>query len=169
PRWGRPRGRPRAPSRPDPHTGGRPPGGAGEVYAPPRGAGPRRLYADLFRELLADLAEVRLPPPFAPPAHPPTVDMTPLLGTYRREGVVITVGVAPDGTPQLRYEFADGMRDFSPPLEMDLVPLSATVFAAAGAGPSFSEDWMPVVFAALVDGTPCCYIGMRCAPRTTAD
>lgn len=94
--------------------------------------------------------------------------MTPLLGTYRREGVVITVAVAPDGTPQLRYEFVDGMRDFSPPLELDLVPLSATVFAAAGAGPSFSEDWMPVVFAALVDGTPCCYIGMRCAPRTAA-
>ncbi|MFD6227688.1 serine hydrolase domain-containing protein [Streptomyces sp. NPDC060232] len=131
------------------------------------GGGARRLYTDLFRELLADLAEVRTPPSFAPPAHPPAVDMTPLLGTYQREGVVITVSAGPGGSPHLRYEFADGMRDFSPPLELDLTPLSATVFAAAGAGPSFGEEWTPVVFAALVDGTPCCYIGMRCAPRTS--
>ncbi|MFJ6777691.1 serine hydrolase domain-containing protein [Streptomyces yangpuensis] len=131
------------------------------------GGGARHLYADLFRELLADLAEVRMPPPFAPPVRPPAVDMTPLLGTYRREGVVITV-TAPDGVPHLRHEFVDGMRDFSPPLETDLVPLSATVFAAAGAaGTSFGETWTPVVFAALVDGTPCCYLNMRCAPRTT--
>ncbi|KOU40315.1 hypothetical protein ADK53_10315 [Streptomyces sp. WM6373] len=120
-----------------------------------------------MRGLIADLAEVRTPPSFAPPAHPPTVDMTPLLGTYRREGVVITVTSGSGGSPHLRYEFVDGMRDFAPPLELDLTPLSATVFAATGAGPSFSEDWMPVVFAALVDGTPCCYIGMRCAPRTS--
>ncbi len=93
--------------------------------------------------------------------------MTPLLGTYRREGVVITVTAGSGGSPHLRYEFADGMRDFSPPLELDLTPLSATVFAATGAGPSFGEGWTPVVFAALVDGTPCCYIGMRCAPRTS--
>ncbi|MFD7927307.1 hypothetical protein ACFV4S_15640, partial [Streptomyces sp. NPDC059742] len=74
----------------------------------------------------------------------------------------------PDGAARLLYEFVDGMRDFSPPLEMDLTPLSATVFAASGAGPSFSGDWMPVVFATLVDGTPCCYIGMRCAPKADA-
>ncbi|WP_327419070.1 serine hydrolase domain-containing protein [Streptomyces sp. NBC_01233] len=123
------------------------------------------LYADLLRELLLDLADVRMPPAFAPPAQPPAVDMAPLLGTYRREGIVVTVGLGPDGAPRLLYEFVDGMQDFSPPLAMDLTPVSGTVFAASGAGPSFGEDWMPVVFATLADGTPCCYIGMRCAPR----
>ncbi|MEY2226422.1 MULTISPECIES: serine hydrolase domain-containing protein [Streptomyces] len=129
------------------------------------GGAARFLYADLMRELLRDLGGVHMPPAFAPPARPPVVDMAPLVGTYRREGVVITVGVRPDGATRLLYEFVDGMRDFSPPLEMDLTPLSSTVFAASGAGPSFSGGWMPVVFATLVDGTPCCYIGMRCAPK----
>ncbi len=135
------------------------------------GGGARLLYAALFRELLDELAGVTMPDAFAPPAQPPVVDMTPLVGTYRREGVVITVsgsgsGSEGDGAPRLVYEFVDGMKDFSPPLEMDLTPLSDTVFAASGAGPSFSEDWMPVVFSTLADGTGCCYIGMRAAPKT---
>jgi CubicO group peptidase (beta-lactamase class C family) len=128
------------------------------------GGSARLLYADLFRELLAELAGVRMPAPFAPPASPPAVDVTPLLGTYQREGVVITV-TREGGTAHMRYEFVDGMKDLSPPLELDLVPLSATVFAASGAGPSFSEDHMPVVFATLTDGTRCVYVGMRAAPK----
>ncbi|MCM2389580.1 serine hydrolase domain-containing protein [Streptomyces albipurpureus] len=131
------------------------------------GGAARLLYADLMRELLAELAGVRMPDAFGPAAQPPVVDMAPLVGTYRREGVVITVSTQGDGTPHLRYEFVDGMKDFSPPLDMELTPLSGTVFAASGAGPSFSEDWMPVVFATLPDGTACCYIGMRCAPKTS--
>ncbi|WP_283136054.1 hypothetical protein [Rhizohabitans arisaemae] len=43
--------------------------------------------------------------------------------------------------------------------------MSDTVFAGTGAGPSFSEDYMPVVFSTLADGTGCCYIGMRAAPK----
>lgn len=128
------------------------------------GGGARRLYADLFRELLGELAGVRMPDAFAPAARPPAVDIAPHLGTYRREGVVITV-TERAGTPHLVYEFVDGMKDFSPPLEADLVPVSDTVFAASGAGLSFGEDWMPVVFSTLADGTACCYIGMRAAPR----
>ncbi|MGW3563826.1 serine hydrolase domain-containing protein [Streptomyces sp. NPDC000941] len=128
------------------------------------GGGARRLYADLLQELLGELAGVRMPDAFAPAAQPPAVDITPLLGTYEREGVVITVSER-DGAFHLRYEFVGGMKDFSPPLEMDLIPLSDTVFAASGAGPSFSEDWMPVVFSTLSNGTACCYIGMRAAPK----
>jgi hypothetical protein len=56
------------------------------------------------------------------------------------------------------------MKDLSPPIEADLVPVSDGVFAAAGTG-AFTEDWMPVVFSTLTDGTACVYIGMRCAPR----
>ncbi|KAK1180405.1 serine hydrolase [Streptomyces sp. NBS 14/10] len=128
------------------------------------GGGARRLYADLLQELLGELAGVRMPDAFAPAAQPPAVDITPLLGTYEREGVVITVSER-DGAFHLRYEFVGGMKDFSQPLEMDLIPLSDTVFAASGAGPSFSEDWMPVVFSTLSNGTACCYIGMRAAPK----
>ncbi|WP_158885898.1 serine hydrolase domain-containing protein [Amycolatopsis anabasis] len=121
------------------------------------GGGAHPLYAALFRELLGELAGVRMPEPFGPAARPPVVDMTPLLGTYRREGVVITV------TPgHLRYEFVDTFKDL-PPLEAELVPVSGTVFAASA--PGFSEDWMPVIFTTLPDGAGCCYVGMRAAPK----
>ncbi|MEV0106658.1 serine hydrolase domain-containing protein [Nocardia sp. NPDC050799] len=129
------------------------------------GGSARLLYADLFRELLSELAGVTMPPPFAPPAQPPTVDLAPLLGTYRREGVVITVSRREDGGAQMLYEFVDGMKDMSPPLDMDLTPVTPTVFAASGAGPSFSEGYMPVVFSTLSNGTACVYVGMRATPK----
>ncbi|MEU3751575.1 serine hydrolase domain-containing protein [Streptomyces olivoreticuli] len=128
------------------------------------GGAARKLYGTLLRELLAELAGVRMPDGLAPAAQPPVVDMAPLVGTYKREGVVITVSER-DGAPHMVYEFVDGMKDFSPPLDIDLVPVSETVFAGTGAGPSFSEDWMPVVFATLADGTGCVYVGMRAAPK----
>ncbi|MGW5487904.1 serine hydrolase domain-containing protein [Streptosporangium sandarakinum] len=129
------------------------------------GGGTDGLYAELFRELLAELAGVRMPAPFGPAANPPAVDMTPLVGTYRREGVVTTVTQDGDGRAHIRYEFVDGMKDFSPPLEMDLLPVSETVFAASG-GPAYGEGHIPVVFSTLTDGTPCVYIGMRATPKT---
>lgn len=57
------------------------------------------------------------------------------------------------------------MVGYSPDPERELVPLSETVFAGAGGGASFAEDWMPVVFATLSDGTRGAYIGMRAAPK----
>ncbi|MFH8751781.1 serine hydrolase domain-containing protein [Streptomyces rimosus] len=128
------------------------------------GGSARRLYDALFGELLGELAGVRMPEPFGPPARPPVVDVTPYLGTYRRAGVVITVSERA-GTPHLTYAFVEGMAHFHPPLEMDVVPVSETVFAARGDGSSVSEDWMPVVFATLRDGTPCAYMAMRAAPK----
>ncbi|MFF3444219.1 serine hydrolase domain-containing protein [Streptosporangium sp. NPDC002721] len=129
------------------------------------GGAARRLYAELFAELLAELAGVRVPDAFAPARNPPVVDMTALVGTYRREGVVITVTRHDGGGARMLYEFVDGMKDLSPPLDMELTPLSQTVFAASGAGPSFSEDYMPVVFSTLTDGTRVCYVGMRATPK----
>ncbi|GAA1579969.1 hypothetical protein GCM10009678_73340 [Actinomadura kijaniata] len=132
------------------------------------GGGARRLYHELFRELLAELAGVRMPEPFGAPATPPAIDVAPFTGTYRRAGVVVTVGER-DGAPHMRYEFVDDMKDVSPPLDMDLTPVTetghGTVFAASGAGPSFSEDHMPVVFSTLSDGTECVYVGMRATPK----
>ena len=76
------------------------------------------------------------------------------LGTYRREGVVITVTQDDDGGAHLRYEFVDGMKDLSPPLEVDLVPVTETVFAASGVGP-LQRGPLPVVFSTLTNGTRC--------------
>ncbi|MFG3408901.1 serine hydrolase domain-containing protein [Streptomyces sp. NPDC048142] len=130
------------------------------------GGDARALYSDLLRELLAELASVRMPDDFAPAAQPPTVDMTPLVGTYKREGVLLTVSQKDDGSAHLLYEFVDGMKDMSPPLDIELVPVTESVFAGTGAGPSFSEGYMPVVFSILTDGTRCVYVGMRATPKT---
>ncbi|MFE0105106.1 serine hydrolase domain-containing protein [Streptomyces sp. NPDC059009] len=128
------------------------------------GGSARPLYAELFRELLSELAGVTMPEPFGPSDKPVAVDMSRYVGTYKREGVVITVSEQ-DGKARLLYEFVDGMKDMSPPLDMEMLPVEENVFAASGAGPSFAEDYMPVVFSTMVDGTKCCYIGMRCAPK----
>ncbi|MEV0317381.1 serine hydrolase domain-containing protein [Streptomyces sp. NPDC050658] len=128
------------------------------------GGGARELYGSLFRELLAELAGVRMPDAFEPPANPPAVDFSRYVGTYKRAGVVITVDER-EGAPHLSYEFVDGMKDFSPTLDVDLYAVTETAFAGTGAGPSFSEGYMPVVFTTLADGTECCYIGMRAAPK----
>ncbi|MEO3888884.1 serine hydrolase domain-containing protein [Nonomuraea sp. B5E05] len=127
-----------------------------------------RLYDDLVRELAAEVAEARMPDAFAPPATLPTVDMTHLVGTYKREGVITTVFQTDDGGPRIRYEFVDDMKDLSPPIESSLVPVSQTidrtVFAASG-GPH-GEDHIPIVFTTLSNGTPCVYISMRATPKT---
>ncbi|MEU7578476.1 serine hydrolase domain-containing protein [Streptomyces sp. NPDC041068] len=130
------------------------------------GGGARELYAGLFRELLADLADVTMPDAFEPPAQAPEVDFSKYVGTYERAGVVITVSER-DGRPHLVYEFVDGMKDFSPPLDVELYAVTETAFAGTGAGPSFSEGYMPVVFDTLADGTQYCYIGMRVAPKVS--
>ncbi|MCX5613197.1 MULTISPECIES: serine hydrolase [unclassified Streptomyces] len=129
------------------------------------GGGAREVYATLYRELLAELAGVTMPEPFAPQAQPPVVDFARLVGTYRREGVVITV-TERDGAGHALYEFVDGMKDFSEPLQIDLLPVTETVFAGTGVGAAFSEDYTPVVFSTLPDGTGCVYIGMRCGPKS---
>ena len=144
------------------------PGAGVAIALVTNGGGARALYADLFRELLAALADVRMPDRFAPPEQPPAVDTAPLTGTYRRPGVVITVSGSERGL-RMVYEFVDGMSHFSPPVVADLVPVAVTatetVYAASSGGLSFGEDWMPVVFATLTDGTPCAYVGMRATPK----
>lgn len=123
-----------------------------------------RLYNDLSRELLGELAGVRVPADFAPPPSPPSVNVAPFAGTYRREGVIITVA-AKDGKLHFVYEFADALKGIAPPIETDLVPVSENVFA--GRNSMFGDDWMPVLFSKLPDGTEYCYTGMRVAPKIT--
>ncbi|MEV0616412.1 serine hydrolase domain-containing protein [Nonomuraea sp. NPDC050404] len=137
------------------------------------GGGFTGLYQNLFRDLLAELAGARLPAPFAPPAVPPAIDPEPLLGSYRRAGVAITVYRGDDGGPRLRYAFTGDLEDLAPPLDSALVPVSTstagsgsgsasrTVFAATG---FYGED-MPVVFTTPPGGTPCVYVGMRATPK----
>lgn len=124
-----------------------PPAGVAVVLLT-NGGGARELHAALFRGLLAELAGVAMPASFAPPAEPPAVDFAPFVGTYRREGVVITV-TEQEGAGHAVYEVVDGMRDYSELLGADPVPVTDTVFADTGVGATFSEDYTPVVSSTL--------------------
>lgn len=126
------------------------------------GGGAPQLASSLLPELLDDLAGARVPDSFAPSPGGCDTDIAPFVGTYQREGVTITV--ADNGKPHIRYELTGGMREFSAPIEMELVPVSDTVFAAPG-GDAINSEWVPVVFSTLPDGTGLVYVGMRAAPR----
>jgi hypothetical protein len=119
------------------------------------GGGARPLSSAILRSLLGQFG-VEMPPPFTPPAEPLEVDMAPYNGVYRREGVVITI----DGR-RARYGFVDDMAIY-PSMDMELIPVAHNVFAATGAGSSFQDDFMPVVFE-----NGYCYIGMRAAPKVS--
>jgi CubicO group peptidase (beta-lactamase class C family) len=127
------------------------------------GGGAAHLSVALLRELMGELTGARVPDALAPPPVPPRVDAEPLVGTYRREGMDLTV-TASDGAARLRVELTGGMSGYSPPLELDLLPVQENVFAARGGG-VINSEWLPIVFAALPDGTPCACFGMRVAPR----
>ncbi|WP_152365599.1 serine hydrolase domain-containing protein [Microlunatus speluncae] len=127
------------------------------------GGGARQLYADLFRELFAELAGLSMPDPFEAPEPAPAVDLAPFLGTYRREGVDITISETDTGG-RIRYAFTGTMAKLSPPIEGDLLPVAPDVFGATGAGPSFSEGLMPVVFS-RINGDLYCFVGMRATPK----
>jgi CubicO group peptidase (beta-lactamase class C family) len=125
------------------------------------GGGTDFLHTLLFRELFEELAGVRMPNnTFGPVSQPPRVDITPFIGIYKRQGVGISI-LEHNGTLHLVYETDDGRKDPSPPLEIELIPVSENVFAGAGGG----QDWIPVVFSTLTEGLVYCYIGMRAAPK----
>ncbi|MET8869711.1 serine hydrolase domain-containing protein [Nonomuraea sp. NPDC004580] len=121
------------------------------------------LFAGLFRELLGELAGVRMPGLFAPDPDPAEVEVGPLTGTYERAGVRITI-IERDGRPRVRWQLTGGNAGFAEPIEADLVPVSDTVLAMPGLGP-VAVPWLPLVFGTLPDGTPYVYTGMRAARR----
>ncbi|WP_200901319.1 serine hydrolase [Paenibacillus sp. DMB20] len=119
------------------------------------------LQSILFRELFEELAGTRTPDAaFEPPTKPPIVDIMPFIGTYKREGVVMTV-TERNGTLRLVYEIFDGRQAPPPPLEIELIPVAEEVFVGACSG----QDWIPVIFSTLSDGSVYCYMGMRAAPK----
>ncbi len=125
------------------------------------GGGAHQLCTALFGEVLGELAGVRLPDTFRPPTRPVAVDINRWVGTYEREGVILTVSEA-DGVAGVRFEPTGAIADFSPPLDLDLVPVTETLFAAPGQG-VMNAEWIPVTFTRLPDGTDGVYFGMRIA------
>jgi dipeptidyl aminopeptidase/acylaminoacyl peptidase/CubicO group peptidase (beta-lactamase class C family) len=124
----------------------------------------RDLYEDLFREIFTEAAGVTMPPPFAPPEEPVTVDVAPYAGVYERAGVRMDVENG-QGGPRLRTTVTGPLAALVPdPVEeYPLVPVGPALFAVRAPN---TEMWLPVTFYDLPTGEPYVHFGVRATPRT---
>lgn len=123
------------------------------------------LYADLYREIFADLADVAMSDPLTPPAEPVDVDVQPHVGTYERASVQIEVLNDGDG-PLLRTTVTGPIAELLPKAteEYALVAVEDNLFAVQ---PSQSEMWLPVTFYELPTGEKYMHFGARATPKVT--
>lgn len=122
------------------------------------------LYQDLFEEIFAELADVRLPDRFEIPADAPEVDITPFLGEYSRESVLEEVLVL-DGKPVMRTTVSGPVAEIegaSEPEVHELVPVAEALFAVK---PDKSSAYFPVRFYTLPSGEEYLHFGARATPK----
>ncbi len=126
----------------------------------------RDLYDELYREVLAELADVAMPPALEPPTDPGPVDAASLarwVGTYERTSVRTDV-VEVDGGLVLRttdtapLAGAEGPRSH----EYPLVPVASDLFVMRPPG---LVTWTPVTFYTLDDGSSYVHYGVRANPK----
>jgi dipeptidyl aminopeptidase/acylaminoacyl peptidase/CubicO group peptidase (beta-lactamase class C family) len=128
----------------------------------------RDLYEDLFREIFADVANVPMQHPLAPPSDA-DVDITPYLGEYERASVHMAV-LPPDAehprailrTTALGL-IAEQMDD--PVEDYELWPVSDGLFVTRAPG---TQTWMAVTFYRLETGEEYLHFGARATPKKVA-
>ena len=121
------------------------------------------LYEDLFREIFAELADVDMPRPLAPPADPVHVDARQHTGTYERAGARLEVQVGADG-PVLRTTVTGPLAELSPEptKEYAMVPVEPNLFVVREPQ---SQTWTPVLFYELQTGAKYLHFGVRATPK----
>ncbi len=121
----------------------------------------RDLYEDLYREIFAELADVDMPHPLAPPEQPVEVDVTPYVGRYERASVLMEV--LAEG-PTLRTTITGPLAELVPePVEeYPMVPVGPALFVVK---PPEAETWAPVTFYELPTGERYVHFGVRATPR----
>jgi dipeptidyl aminopeptidase/acylaminoacyl peptidase len=127
--------------------------------------GSRDLYEDLYREIFAELAGVRMAEPLVPPTPPVEIDVAPYVGRYERSSVVMDILVA-DGRPRMRTEVVGPLASMvaDPVDEYDLVPYGPDMFLTK---PPEAETWFPVTFFELPTGERYLHFGARATPRVS--
>jgi dipeptidyl aminopeptidase/acylaminoacyl peptidase/CubicO group peptidase (beta-lactamase class C family) len=129
------------------------------------GGGARDLYEDLYREIFAELAEVAMPRPLAPPAEPLQVDVQPYLGRYERASVRIDVLARDDG-PVLRTTATGPLASVvpDPVTEYAMVAVDQDLFVVRGPA---AQNWTPVMFYELPTGERYVHFGVRATPKVS--
>jgi len=127
------------------------------------GGNAQDLYQELFRELLAELCDLDMPRPLAPPPEPSPVDCLPFAGRYERVGARIELE-AHDGSLAGRVTATGPLASLldDPVEEVTLVPVAERVFATRS---SDKRTWTPWVFYELPDGSPYLHMGARATPK----
>lgn len=127
----------------------------------------RDLYEDLYREIFAELADVRMQESVQPPTEPVEVDITPFVGTYERASVRAEVFAGDDG-PMLRTTVLGPLAELEPdPVdEYALTPFSDGVFALRAPG---TQTWMTATFYTLPTGEEYLHFGARATPKVSTD
>ncbi|WP_200306103.1 serine hydrolase domain-containing protein [Streptomyces adelaidensis] len=117
------------------------------------------LHTDLHSELLGELAGLTVPR-LDVPAHPPEVDVAPLVGTYRN--ILSVVRVAADDTGLWAMPVYSSALGVSPPRRIELLPVTSTVFAGYDPAHHYPRPW---TFYTLPDGTRYALAGGSSIPR----
>lgn len=127
------------------------------------GGNTRDLYADLYREVFAELGGLELPGAFAPPEPVPEVDLSPHAGRYEIAGTRAEVLVQ-EGEPMLRVTDTSIFADVEPEPVKDFVlhPVDADLVAIREKG---AATWEPVSFLSFPDGQPFLHLWGRSLPK----
>ncbi|MGY6651687.1 serine hydrolase [Amycolatopsis sp. TRM77291] len=128
------------------------------------GGNTRDLYVELYREIVAELADVAMPRPLEPPATPVTVDGSRHVGVYERAGARMDVLAAGEGL-RLRQTATGPLAELlvEKTQEFELVPVTDSLFVCREPG---TRTWMPVTFYTLPTGEPYMHYGVRATPKT---
>ncbi|MGH4030980.1 serine hydrolase domain-containing protein [Actinomycetota bacterium Odt1-20B] len=123
--------------------------GAGTVIAVLTNGGRSAEFQHrLVGELLAELHQVVVPAPIAPPQRPVAVEVAPFTGVYERAGSRIHV-TAHDGRLRMRTEPTGILAGLARARTLDLTPVDATTFVGRDEGESL---WNAVVFERRAQG-----------------
>lgn len=119
------------------------------------GGSARELQERLFREIVAEVAGLDMPAPFAPPDAPVAAELDRHVGLYQREGHRFEV-IATGSGLRIHITTTLGVAEAADEEQQhDLVPVGENVFAMREAA---GRSWSPVTFYQLADGTP--YLSM---------
>jgi CubicO group peptidase (beta-lactamase class C family)/dienelactone hydrolase len=127
------------------------------------GGNTRDLYEDLYREIFAELADVAMPHPLAPPALPVTVDVARHVGTYERASARMEVLIGEAG-PVLRTTVTGPLAALmpDPTSEYAMVPVAENLFVVREPN---TQTWAPVTFYQLATGERYVHFGVRATPK----
>jgi dipeptidyl aminopeptidase/acylaminoacyl peptidase len=123
------------------------------------------LYQDLYREIFAELADVDMPRPPAPPSEPASVDVQPHVGTYERASSRLEV-LTGDNGPILKATVTGPLARLvpDPTTEYAMVPIEPNLFVVREPK---AQTWSPVTFYQLRTGEKYLHFGVRATPKVS--